>query len=188
MAAAWPPRAWLGLTAPRAGRLEVANALLPSARALPPPSLLLLARSTKVEPPPAIVPPSSSADAESARHHLLPHSSLPEASHCLAPSSPPTCSVKSTLGEVPWPISDTVAMAGPRRCCDSSWPEHHRATPSSITLVLSSLARVVALALMLTVKSVWPSRNMAAHRRAMVAAGDLPWSRSSTSAQPIAVA
>jgi len=63
MAAAWPPRAWLGLTALRAGRLEVANALLPSARALPSPSLLLLARSTEAEPPPTIVPPSSSADA-----------------------------------------------------------------------------------------------------------------------------
>jgi len=39
MATAWPPCAWLGLTAPRAGRLEVEDALLPSARTLPPPSL-----------------------------------------------------------------------------------------------------------------------------------------------------
>ena len=29
MAAAWPPRAWLGLTAPHAGWLEVDDALLP---------------------------------------------------------------------------------------------------------------------------------------------------------------
>ena len=141
MATAWLPRARLILTMPRTGRLEVANALVPSARALPPPSLLLLARSAKAEPPPAIVPPSSSADAESARHRLLPRSSLSEASHCLAPSSPPTCSVKSTLGEEPWPIFDTVAMAKPHRCCDSSWPEHHRATPSSITLVVFSSTR-----------------------------------------------
>ena len=38
VAAAWPPRARLGLTAPRAGRLEVDDALLPlhsPARALP---------------------------------------------------------------------------------------------------------------------------------------------------------
>ena len=63
MAAAWPTRAWLGLTAPRAGRLEVANALLPSARALPSPSLLLLARSAEAEQPPTIVLLSSSADA-----------------------------------------------------------------------------------------------------------------------------
>jgi len=38
MAAAWPPGAWLGLTTPRAGRLEVDDALLPlhsPARALP---------------------------------------------------------------------------------------------------------------------------------------------------------
>ena len=61
--AAWPPRALLALTTPRAGWLEVERALLPlhsPARALPSPSLLLLARSAEAEPPPAIVPPSSS--------------------------------------------------------------------------------------------------------------------------------
>ena len=57
MAAAWLPRAWLGLTAPRAGRLEVANALLPFARALPPPSLAPLARSAEAIA--AAAPPSS---------------------------------------------------------------------------------------------------------------------------------
>ena len=59
VAAAWPPHARLAPTTPRAGRLEVEDALLPSARALPPPSLLPLARSAEVEPPTAIVPPSS---------------------------------------------------------------------------------------------------------------------------------
>ena len=51
-AAACPPRARLALTTPRAGRLEVEDALLPFARALPPPSLLPLARSTEAKPPP----------------------------------------------------------------------------------------------------------------------------------------
>ena len=57
VAAAWPPRAWLGLTAPHAGWLEVDDALLPlhsRARALPFPSLLLLARSANAEPPPPL--------------------------------------------------------------------------------------------------------------------------------------
>ena len=61
VAVAWLPRARLTLTMPRAGRLEVEDALLPSAHALPPPSLLPLARSAEVEPPAAIVPPSSRA-------------------------------------------------------------------------------------------------------------------------------
>ena len=57
--AAWPPRVRLALTVPHTGWLEVEDALLPSARALPPPSFLPLAKSAKAEPPPAIVPPSS---------------------------------------------------------------------------------------------------------------------------------
>ena len=60
VAAAWPPRAWLTLTTPRAGRLEVEDALLPSARALAP-SLLPLAKSVEAEPSAAIVLPSSRA-------------------------------------------------------------------------------------------------------------------------------
>jgi len=54
VAAAWPPRARLGLTAPRAGQLEMDDAVLPlhsPTRALPPPLLPLLARSTAAAPP-----------------------------------------------------------------------------------------------------------------------------------------
>ena len=62
VATAWPPRARLALTAPRAGRLEVEDALLPRsspARALPPPSLPSLARSAEATA--AAAPPSSCA-------------------------------------------------------------------------------------------------------------------------------
>ena len=48
VAAAWLPRAWLGLTMPRAGRLEVEDALLPSARALPLPTFPPLATAVAV--------------------------------------------------------------------------------------------------------------------------------------------
>ena len=71
VAAVWPPHARLALTMPRTGRLEVEDALLPSARALPPPSLLLLARSAEANPPPRHCP----AELARARHRLLPRSS-----------------------------------------------------------------------------------------------------------------
>ena len=60
VAAAWPPRARLALTTPRAGRLEVEDALLPRsspARALPPPLLPPLARCAEATA--AAAPPSS---------------------------------------------------------------------------------------------------------------------------------
>lgn len=62
VAAAWPPRAWLALTALCAGRLEVEGALLPlssPACALPPPLLPLLARSAEATA--AAAPTSSCA-------------------------------------------------------------------------------------------------------------------------------
>ena len=54
MAAAWPPRARLILTTPRAGRLEVENARLPSARAL---HLSVFLRSPQQRSQQAAAPP-----------------------------------------------------------------------------------------------------------------------------------
>jgi len=65
VAAAWPPRARLGLTAPRAGRLEVDDALLPlhsPARALPsftPPLPSPFTTEAQQHTTDAIGPPSS---------------------------------------------------------------------------------------------------------------------------------
>ena len=72
--AAWPPRALLALTTPRAGWLEVERALLPSARVLPPPLLhraLRQASSRSAIAAPASPSPSSRTTAKTRRPACL---------------------------------------------------------------------------------------------------------------------
>ena len=73
VAAAWPPRALLVLTAPRAGRREVERALLPSARALPLQfsSFASTACSDRAQRPP-LLPSELRLRLASSPHHLCP--------------------------------------------------------------------------------------------------------------------